>query len=738
MATNPEALRFWNEMSNYVYLPMIAGFTWQDIDSKYNLDTYDQAEAEMDTYLRDNLGYSATYEEILAAYDEVKSTSLSFWNGNYFLFDETDQYQILMITDDSVQLQVDGLFQTIPTANYTFQSGILTCTGDISGTLTFSLPTQPDVMQAPSDWLTNRSSFQRQCAGTLTVNAASSDAKTLNLIGKVGCYTPVGARNTDLCDPVDSWMGLYSVMAITTLVGGTVSSIYPDAGLTISQDPSQQDLTDPNAPIPLVITLPTVLDVLDQSTLVLTSYRYFNNAISWDDTLYGDTAGQLMFSLQLDGTPTISGTISVDEQDWYITAYFRKPIPSSSNLPIALTALSLDAQADPTALSITTTSADLPYALISTDYPPYALQASGGKAPYSWSNATDLPQGITLSTDGKLAGNPTVDKKGGYTVSITVTDAAGQTASTDLMITIVDDVLTITTTALPDATVFDDYKVYLDATGGDPRNYQWSLATGSDQTLPSGLTFDPSGFLSGKASEASGGGAFNFKVLLTSTVSGQSLQASKMFTLKLIAAFAPKDIFAMITACFNIFVGGGIIKMYLDYMDKQKKDAKDAKKGGADKTKAEEDRADAIAFLKTYNTNAEEAHRMLESTRSIYAQAGKINEFNAQFGDIVNRVNQARVLSTTIGEALTTLGQDEIEMTGQLSDLADKISKASGDALKELEQQQKVLKAQYDQLEKQLWKTDAAKRDAEQRSQQLEKDNKQLQDTVDSLGNPFG
>lgn len=731
MATNPEAIRFWNEASNYAYLPMIATFTWQDIDSKYNLDTYDQAEAEMDQYLRDNLGYSATYDEILAAYDEVKNTSLSFWNGNYFLFDDANQYQILMITDDTVQLQVDGLFQTIPTANYSFQSSTLTFTGDISGTLTFSIPDQPDLMSSRGEWLSGLSSFQRQCAGTLMTNTASADTKAINLIGKVGCYTPIGAKNTDLCDPVDSWMGLYSVMATTTLAGGTVSSVYPDAGLTIWQDPSQQDPTDPSAPVPLVITLPTVLDGLDQSTLVLTSYRYFNNAISWDDTQLGDTAGQLMFSLQLDGTPTISGTISVDEQDWYITAYFRKPIPSPTDSPVALTALSLEAQADPTALSITTTSADLPYALIGTAYPPYALQASGGKSPYSWSNATDLPKGITLSIDGKLAGTPAVDKKGGYTVSITVTDANSQTASTDLIITIVDEVLTITTTALPDATVFDDYKVYLDATGGDPRNYQWSLATDSGQTLPSGLTFDPSGFLSGKASEASGGGAFNFKVVLTSTVSGKSLQTSKMFTLKLIAAFAPKDIFAMITACFNIFVGGGIIKMYLDYMDKQKKDAKDAKKGGADKTKAENDREDATAFLKAYNANAEEAHRMLESTRAIYAQAGKINEFNAQFGDVINRVNQAKALSDTIGQALTSLGQDEKQMTIQLGDLADKISKASGDALKELEKQQETMEKQNEQLSNQIKLKDAQLADANQRNDDLTTENKELQDTID-------
>lgn len=732
MATNPEAIRFWSEMTSYEFLPMITGFTLQSIDSKYNLDTYDQALAEMDQFLRNNLGYSVTYEEILDAYDEAKNTALSFWNGSYFLFDETDQYHILLVSDNSLQLQVDGLFQDIASTNYTFQAGRLTLTGDVSGTLTFSMPAQPDLLQDPGQWLASRSAFQRQCAGTVTVNANTANPKTLNLIGKVGCYTPTGARDADHCDSIDRWMGLYNVMAGTTLIGGAVNYVHPAAGMTIGQDPSQQDPNNPDAPIPIVLTLPTVLDVLDQSTLVISEYRYFNNAISWDDTLYGDTAGQLMFYLQLDGTLTISGTISVDEQDWYITAHLRTPIAATSPTPITPTALKLAAQATDTGLSITTVNKDLPYGLIGTAYIPYTLAASGGQAPYTWSAVTDMPKGLTLSTDGKLAGTPTVDKKGGYTVSVSVKDAANHTASKDLTITILDDVLTITTTALMDATVYDDYSCYLDATGGDPATYTWSCAEG--QSLPPGLILDAkTGHLSGKINETYGSGAFSFKIVLKSTVSGQELQTSKSFTLKAAAAFAPKDILAAITTCFNILVGGGLLKLILDSRDKTKKDAKDAKAGGAAKTKAEAEREDAVAFLKAYNADAERAHQRLTVVKEWMTKAGQTKQFTDQFGNIETRIEQAKIASNALALVFEKMGDTEADMTKQLDELDQQIKDASGDVLRKLEAERVRLKQEADQLRQDIQQKDAQLQQEKQRADQAEADKKKLEDTAKAV-----
>lgn len=733
MTTNPEAIRFWNDAINYAYLPMIAVFTWEDINSKYDIDTYDQAEVLMDQYLRNDLGYSATYDEILAAFEETHSSSLSTWNGYYFLFDAADEYHILTVNDDAIQFQVydsvEGYkkFVPIPATDYTFQGSTLTLTGDISGSLTFSMPTQPDILQDPGVWLSSRKSYQRQCAGTVTLNTNTPDATTLNLMGKVGCYTPVGARNSDRCDPIDRWMGQYNAMAATLLPGGGVNAVHPDAGLTISQ----QSPGDPNSPI--VVTLPTVLAVLDQSTLVISEYRLFNNAISWDDTLYGDTAGQLIFALQLDGTPTLSGTISVDEQDWYVQAHLRPPSPSTVHPAITPTALrTLDVQADPNALSITTTSVDLPFALIGTAYPAFTLQASGGQAPYTWSNATDLPKGLTLSTDGKLSGTPAVDKKGGYTCSITVTDNVKATVSEDLILTILDEVLTIATTALLDATVYDDYQFMIDATGGDPKTYKWT----STDNLPGGLVLDPAqGKISGKATEAggTGGGSYNMKITLESTVSGKTLTTNKTFTLKVVAAFAPKDLMAMITACFNIFVGGGILKMYLDASSKKKKDAKDAKKGGTDKTNAVADFITSNNAVKEFIDEANRAHQEMQKIKEAYTSQGKITEFQQKFGDTQKRAIEAKNMAITLEEAAKAVSLDKDALDTKLKTLKDEISNASGDALKELQDQLVAATQDRDQKLQELTAANARLQTETDRANTAETDNKQFEETLNGL-----
>ena len=51
------------------------------------------------------------------------------------------------------------------------------------------------------------------------------------------------------------------------------------------------------------------------------------------------------------------------------------------------------------------------------------LAATGGTAPYTWSLKTGpMPPGLTLSSNGKIAGTPT--KKGTYTLTFKVADSA--------------------------------------------------------------------------------------------------------------------------------------------------------------------------------------------------------------------------------------------------------------------------------------------------------------------------
>lgn len=83
----------------------------------------------------------------------------------------------------------------------------------------------------------------------------------------------------------------------------------------------------------------------------------------------------------------------------------------------------------PKQVIITITPATLPYGIVNQAYPGAQFQASGGTAPYTFSSA-NLPQGLALSTDGRLTGTtpnvgPTI-----YNFNVTARDSAGHSGST--------------------------------------------------------------------------------------------------------------------------------------------------------------------------------------------------------------------------------------------------------------------------------------------------------------------
>jgi len=79
------------------------------------------------------------------------------------------------------------------------------------------------------------------------------------------------------------------------------------------------------------------------------------------------------------------------------------------------------------------------------------------------------------------------------TLTFTVTDPNGQTASVTLPLTENPAPLTITTTNLPPATVGIPYAYTLAAVGGT-KPYTWTLTSG---TLPAGLSLSSDGVISG-------------------------------------------------------------------------------------------------------------------------------------------------------------------------------------------------------------------------------------------------
>jgi hypothetical protein len=170
-------------------------------------------------------------------------------------------------------------------------------------------------------------------------------------------------------------------------------------------------------------------------------------------------------------------------------------LDQSGQSAIKLFEIDIDPAPELTILSQT----PLPVAAIGVPYR-VELTATAGTAPYRWTKKKKkkfgtLPDGITLSSDGILAGTPTVQSTFNFTIQ--VSDSVGKKASKPLSIEVgpPPPPLAIHTEALPNATQTLPYNGALEATGG-VQPYTWSLDTGA---LPDGLTLAPTGAITGRA-----------------------------------------------------------------------------------------------------------------------------------------------------------------------------------------------------------------------------------------------
>lgn len=123
-----------------------------------------------------------------------------------------------------------------------------------------------------------------------------------------------------------------------------------------------------------------------------------------------------------------------------------------------------------------------------------AFSAAGGTGPYAWTvSAGILPTGLTLDpATGAIAGSP-VAIGAATGIRLRVADAEGRTAETAAFSIDVRDVLTISGTPSPDATLGQAYSSAFVALG-DRSGYGFALVAG---TLPVGISLSSTGALSG-------------------------------------------------------------------------------------------------------------------------------------------------------------------------------------------------------------------------------------------------
>ncbi len=210
----------------------------------------------------------------------------------------------------------------------------------------------------------------------------------------------------------------------------------------------------------------------------------------------------------LSGTPTGSGSFTFN-----VTATDScTPTAQFVTLPFSLT-LNSD-------VTITTTS-PLPDG---TEGQAYSVQlaAAGGVAPYTWTvSAGSLPAGLTLGSNGTIAGTPTL--AGTFNFTARAQGSSGSFSTKPFTLTIDCPAFSVTSTSpLPDATQGSPYNFAFQSNGG-VAPVAWTSGT-----LPGGLVLSPAGVLSGTPSVA---GTFTFNVTATDSCAPTPQAISQLFTI---------------------------------------------------------------------------------------------------------------------------------------------------------------------------------------------------------------
>jgi Putative Ig domain len=225
-------------------------------------------------------------------------------------------------------------------------------------------------------------------------------------------------------------------------------------------------------------------------------------------------SGKLPEGLALSESGVISGTPATPgEVSFEIRATDQSGQSVASQLSI-----DIDPPGELTILS----PSSLPLGAVGVPYR-FELRAAAGTAPYFWVKkkklkSGQLPDGVTLSSDGLLSGTPTTQGTANFTVI--VNDSAGRQARKPLAIEVgpPPPPLLIRTETLPQALQGLPYNASLEASGGlGP--YSWNIETGA---LPDGLTMSNGGVISGRATTA---GATSFVIRVRDSLGTSSTKS---------------------------------------------------------------------------------------------------------------------------------------------------------------------------------------------------------------------
>ena len=230
---------------------------------------------------------------------------------------------------------------------------------------------------------------------------------------------------------------------------------------------------------------------------------YFWSATGLPPGLSVSTAGVLS------GTPTHIGTFNVS---------FTVTDPVSGFFSTQETPFSLSIAAPSPALTINTSS--IPQGEIGVIYS-QQIAATGGYGAYTWSISSGTPPLSINPSTGVLSSSGPLSGGNDSMFTVTVIDAAGDSATSPTYTLLVDGAVSISTSFLPSAPIGESWASTLIASGGSA-SYTWS-ATG----LPSWLSLaSATGVLSGTPpAGTSTSTPLGFNVTVTDSVGGTKTSA---------------------------------------------------------------------------------------------------------------------------------------------------------------------------------------------------------------------
>ncbi|MCX6916160.1 MAG: leucine-rich repeat protein [Verrucomicrobia bacterium] len=225
-------------------------------------------------------------------------------------------------------------------------------------------------------------------------------------------------------------------------------------------------------------------------------------------------SGGLPLGLELSSAGAITGTPSMATN-----ATFTVRVAGNDGLA-STQAFSLTVTAPPTI----STASPLPAGVTATAYN-QTLVASGGVTPYTWSIASGaLPDGLSLSSAGGIAGTPTSATNASFTVQ--VVGGNGLSATKALSVTITGPPTITMASPLASGIVGTVYSQSLAATGSTTP-YTWSIFSGN---LPPGLTLSSGGVISGTP------GVVTNASFTVQVIGGNGLSATKVLSLAVVMA----------------------------------------------------------------------------------------------------------------------------------------------------------------------------------------------------------